>query len=1587
MQPQELIALGLSLKVREIVSDKTRVGQFGILVTALPSFDPAYLIGEIGKLRQQNFGLRLAIAGFGEIDELKSVALTAGFPEDTFAADLLAAGRWRNTPNISDIPIAIARGEQPTLHTLAAFTTISSAEVAVTLLHWAENEDNGVAVNVSHSNFFMALTDNAFAELHNPTNVAVYLSELLEYNEVERLEQIRELLPRLGLMRDPDMFSVRAGVSERLRKNLEYCRKVRYLSGADRKRIARRLQRFPDEKRIELESSLLIVENYRRTFAPEDFERLTLQQVQDLITLRPPKKKPQPEGEIIEPGDDEDEVLDAAGLHQTFAEALIDGNEDTLRHIAEALVEAFDEEDPQDDRSTVAISAEEIDLEAELHRDDKLLEFVHSFCSGDCWGGSFETEQGTLQAAIDHYNHVQNCLSPYETVEATDSNTSLVELLERMSETLREKLLESGKTVPDEELPLPAFRQFEAARLALLPLVDRIMIAPLETVGATPERFRQFREYVDAAHQLFKTLKNHYEALSGISDRALRICVARLLALDMVLVKTVIDDQTVAHKAILMPLHPLHLWKFVRLIEIYTSGEGDLESADRMAMIAEAASDRHFLNTLYVSEILTGDQPTALPFAGSVGSLPCYENTSNHYSGNDGLKSLFYTLERFIAFYPLFVRPLRITIVDVPSLADLLAEVARFLNKHAVQRLPSIEMHLFFTQASVSRSYLASLTSGENESIYQEFVAIGRLNLRIQTEACTFEGILEAHEQHPVHLMALFDQSELQVRKFQRQQFFPDSPFCVTREYQYDQVLDLFSAHPVNDADLFTHYNDLVNRLQDNLSKHSLDVIGKIQKFRHQLDQVLQEHRTQWLFIADRVLPAEKQLASPRIYARRDGRREVLVLASTSRQFARELELMLKHYNLYPKPEQIEELLLDFSHMVGDGLLSIIKGKDGTLVESISKGLIGLLVAARAYKHTHPDSLIVAIDSQDARRWLRVTEAQQRADLVGVRVQNGEFVVDVIEVKAREEETNVFVRRDGKIEGQAVRQVAAIKAALEQAFADHDSPLTPPRREVLRDLLYVECQSRRYDQTFRAKWAQRLDDIFNPETSVRFETLIYQVDLKHNRDTEIESLRADLGDDDGMLDILFIAIGERDVQKLLAGIDPDEFPPPDDDLPPMPKDPLPPPPDEPPTTPDYDDPDASAPDDQSPPPVPIDAVQVTQPPSSPQDMDDGTLPTTNGPQAHLQPALAEALTGGIDPAWLQTVSEKFSRACEYYGIKVTRCRVKDAIVGLSIVRFPFQLERGTRKERLDRNLEDIGREMAISNLIIQTIPDSQFLALDVPHPERRTPRFIPHGREALPKIQSIEALPVALGVSPYGGVRIVDLRQIVHMLVGGTTGAGKTVFLYSVILSLLTTHPNANDLELILCSSKLEDFGFFAGLPHLFGREILTDTEDAIEVIGDIAYREIEERQELLSSRWVRSVEEFNQLPDIEQKLRPIVIVVDEFADLSDQANRNRATRDEFYTNIRRIAQIGRSRSIHLVLCTQRPTADLFPSSIKTLMNARVAFRMNSQTDSRTILDEGGAEKLLGKGDMLFKWESVVERLQGFLVETSDIVD
>jgi S-DNA-T family DNA segregation ATPase FtsK/SpoIIIE len=292
--------------------------------------------------------------------------------------------------------------------------------------------------------------------------------------------------------------------------------------------------------------------------------------------------------------------------------------------------------------------------------------------------------------------------------------------------------------------------------------------------------------------------------------------------------------------------------------------------------------------------------------------------------------------------------------------------------------------------------------------------------------------------------------------------------------------------------------------------------------------------------------------------------------------------------------------------------------------------------------------------------------------------------------------------------------------------------------------------------------------------------------------------------------------------------------------------------------------------------------------------------------------------------------------------------------GPSITRYELRPERGVKISRISSLADDLALALAATSVRIEApIPGKSAVGIEVPN----TTVSIVALREILERIpQGIPPLSMALGKDITGKPVFGDLNKMPHLLVAGATGAGKSVCLNCIIASLLVT-ATPDQLELLMIDPKRVELTVYNGIPHL-KHEVITDPSLAAGALAIIT-REMDQRYERFARAGVRKIEEYNA-KFTDERLPYIVVVIDELADLMLIA----PAKVEML--IMRLAQLGRATGIHLVVATQRPSVDVITGLIKANIPSRIAFAVSSQVDSRTILDMGGAERLLGRGDMLY---------------------
>lgn len=335
-----------------------------------------------------------------------------------------------------------------------------------------------------------------------------------------------------------------------------------------------------------------------------------------------------------------------------------------------------------------------------------------------------------------------------------------------------------------------------------------------------------------------------------------------------------------------------------------------------------------------------------------------------------------------------------------------------------------------------------------------------------------------------------------------------------------------------------------------------------------------------------------------------------------------------------------------------------------------------------------------------------------------------------------------------------------------------------------------------------------------------------------------------------------------------------------------------------------------------------------------------------------------------------------------FGIKVT---VERAEIGPSVTKYEVKPAVGVRVNRISNLSDDLALALAAKDVRIEApIPGKSLIGIEVPNSDIATVSFRELWEQSQTKAENFLEIP--LGKAVNGTARAFDLSKMPHLLVAGSTGSGKSVAVNGIIASILMK-ARPDQVKFMMVDPKMVELSVYNDIPHLL-IPVVTNPRKASKALQKVV-DEMENRYELFAKVGVRNiagfnakVEEFNAQSEYKQIPLPfIVVIVDELADLMMVASK------EVEDAIIRLGQKARAAGIHMILATQRPSVDVISGLIKANVPSRVAFAVSSGTDSRTILDENGAEKLLGRGDMLFKPidENHPVRLQGSFISDDDV--
>jgi S-DNA-T family DNA segregation ATPase FtsK/SpoIIIE len=327
-------------------------------------------------------------------------------------------------------------------------------------------------------------------------------------------------------------------------------------------------------------------------------------------------------------------------------------------------------------------------------------------------------------------------------------------------------------------------------------------------------------------------------------------------------------------------------------------------------------------------------------------------------------------------------------------------------------------------------------------------------------------------------------------------------------------------------------------------------------------------------------------------------------------------------------------------------------------------------------------------------------------------------------------------------------------------------------------------------------------------------------------------------------------------------------------------------------------------------------------------------------------------------------------------------RVVEVHVGPTVTQYEIEIKAGTKVNKILSINREIALALAAKDVRIQApIPGKNTIGIEIPNPMTSEVKM-KDILVGIPRKLDTSKLVAPLGLDIMGNVQYFEINKAPHMLVAGSTGSGKSVCINNIITSILM-RAKPDEVKMILVDPKKVELNCYEGVPHLL-RPVVTDPKKAAVALQKVCVI-MDDRYEMFASTGTRNIGSYNEYiekhPNKGEKLPYILVIIDELADLMMVASK------EVEEAIMRITQLARAAGIHLIVATQRPSTDVITGLIKSNIPTRVSFMVSSGIDSRTILDQGGAEKLLGKGDMLFlpPGESVPIRIQGSFVSDDEI--
>lgn len=1519
----------LTKVITQLVNDRARAQEYGVALVNIPDFDYVSFVQGLASERKA----ALFFLGFPTATRARIESELPQSEKLSYDFTVEKAEESRNSGDESIFRVLIIkRAEMEKMSSLRWFPEITLERIYTKSCDLARKDLAGT--NAVIEALIQALRSKPIRSILSFERVLEYLELLISAPADKLPEAIKENYYRLGLCSDKSLDNRNPSKDDfvaRIKHNHGIVERLSNLEQAERQSITNYYAKATGIK----ETPRRIL-SYYKTKDIALLGQMELSEVEECLKAAKEKKNPTPpprRGTTIKPT-------------ALAAQLIFDDNQDQISDILVQLERDIDQR-----ANTKKAEKVEVDVDggrAQFKTEPVTERIAEEMSSDSDFGGIIRAEVQAPDEAIRDLDKFERIPFSPAILDPVWSSLTRIAALVSDGETISVRL-----------------KRFLDARKEILPFSKRLQDAPMLQVLA---QFDKFYKYLTAYAGLLTAINDEFPKIWAIAPSNAKEIINTIMSLDYVFVV----GETKAH-AIPTPMHPMYLWKYVELAkEILSSkgvneiGEAQLSDEDKAFIIRKAEDIPDPLSVALLPATIAYRGAAFLPLSGRIGMLPVYSNVPQINQSESGIDTLKQAIIRYLCLYPHAGMMLKLCVIDPPSV-EVIVSMLKALNSDKEFNINGIEISIFHTK-EVSASWIEIDDDSLNDGMLGRIKGRRSLNfkLTIAHHKYSYSKILSelSREQH---MLIIFDPNEVKIETAQNNRQIHIHPLCVPKVYKYNPIDEKVEIRPASEGGIFTVYASIIEKLNEHPSTFSHTSTSFYTPLKRETYDAFLD-KCDWLVILDQSLKSwdiSLRAASEKLFYRENDYRSIGIYSSNCRKFVLGYDTLVKRLgNFVPKEEGVKEIIEAVREINDDGLLSIVSHTSNRIFDTNhGKGSLGIALAAIHYKRQHPAAILVGLDTQLAQEWLSDREDGKLPDLIGINLESDtDALVDIIEVKTYSDNPNAFTLDGDTISGHAVEQVTALEGLTQEMLGKTEKITTISRREILREQVFECLFQAALDPASKLRYSNMLNDLFAGEYNVSIRRNIAFVDFENTESSE----KIYKGIDDYVgKDYTLITIGSSEVQAILANSafarEAGPFNP----------------------APQEEDTAVVAPSQE-----PREASAAESTPEEAQPVQSPVVPATmpvavsNIPVASASPVPAtDETVVELQRTDIREKCAKINKVFRDYGINAYPVDPDMVQEAARFTRFSVELKSGETIRTLERFKTDIGIQLeANGEILIDHIKGTKYLSVDVP--------FAGAGKSIslLEHLSLLDGssgdLDFVAGQKADGRFEIVDLAKAPHMLIAGTTGSGKTIFLYSIIVSLLHKYP-MEDLEFLIIDPKQTDFVFFEDLPNLYGGHVVIDAEEALEMIQRINDVDKEERMQQIRSCRSRDINSYNEKnPD--HRMKRLIIIIDEYADLIQTAEMQ-GKRKEFEKFLSMLAQKVRSLGIHLIIATQRPSANIVTGVLKANIPYRISFRLPSHTDSQTILDMSGAENLLGKGDMLLVTDSDTIRMQGLFISENEL--